>query len=100
MTASKRTVTCVDCLVVRSPRESYLFGAGMTKELSFKDCTAPQWWCCSTQPGEDRVTVQDESGGIEQDIGDPVWLFVPPRRACSKSKGCSINTGHCASWPA
>lgn len=75
--------------------ERYLFGAGMTWDLSFPDCTAP---VCSTQPGEDRVTLQDEAGGTGQEIGHPVWLFVPPAHACSTSEGCPINTGHCALW--
>lgn len=89
-------VICVDCLVVRSPTESYLLGAGMTWGLSFPDCTAP---VCSTQPGEERVTLQDESGGTDQDLGNPVGLFVPPAHACSTSKGCPTNTGHRALWP-
>lgn len=45
------------------------------------------------------MTLQDKSGGADQDIGNLVWLFVPPTHACSKSKGCPVNTGHCASRP-
>lgn len=83
-------------MVIRSPTERYLLGAGITQDPSFPVCPAP---VRSKQPGEDRVTPQDESGGTDQDIDNPGWLFVPPTHACPKFKGCPINTGHCASWP-
>lgn len=82
--------------MISSPIESYLFGAGIRQDPSFPDRAAPVHY---KQPEKERVTLQNDIGGTDRDIDNPVWLFMPPTGAHSKFKGSPINSGRCDSRP-